>query len=294
MVAAQASGGLLMCGGVTHAALDAIEVVLALAGFALKGIDAAMGGLIGKGGFGHFYIACDYMAIAEIIVNISRGNLTGGNGADNGGGTGDAVASGKETVGILQLAGRQSGDGAALDLDVNIVEGISLNALTDSDDNDVCGHTNLRLALSSAGLGSAVGADGANHLRLYPKSGAVAVLINLDALTYAGNLETLKLAVSNGADAVYLGGKNFSARKNAVNFSNEELIEAVEFAHLHGAKVYVTFNILIHDSELYEAFEFAKFLYEIGVDALIIQDLGLVHLLKTHFPDFEIHNSAEI
>jgi len=116
----------------------------------------------------------------------------------------------------------------------------------------------------------------------------------MEILSPAGNLETLKAAVSNGADAVYVGGKNFSARKNAVNFSNEELIEAVEFAHLHGAKVYVTFNTLIHDSELCEAFEFAKFLYTIGVDAVIVQDLGLVHLIKKYFPDMEIHASTQM
>jgi len=117
---------------------------------------------------------------------------------------------------------------------------------------------------------------------------------NMEILSPAGNIETLKAAISNGADAVYVGGKNFSARKNAVNFSNEELAEAVEFAHLHGAKVYVTFNTLIHDSELSEAFDFAKFLYEIGTDALIVQDLGLVRLIKTHFPDFEIHASTQM
>lgn len=117
---------------------------------------------------------------------------------------------------------------------------------------------------------------------------------NMEILSPAGNIETLKAAISNGADAVYVGGKNFSARKNAVNFSNEELAEAVKFAHLHDAKVYATFNTLIHDSELSEAFEFAKFLYEIGIDALIVQDFGLVRLIKTHFPDFEIHASTQM
>lgn len=117
---------------------------------------------------------------------------------------------------------------------------------------------------------------------------------NIEILSPAGNPETLRAAVANGADAVYVGGKSFSARKNAVNFSNEELTEAVKFAHLHGSKVYVTFNTLIHDSEMEEAFEFAKFLYTIGTDALIVQDLGLVYMLKKHFPDFEIHASTQM
>lgn len=119
-------------------------------------------------------------------------------------------------------------------------------------------------------------------------------MYDMEILAPAGNLETLKSAIANGADAVYIGGKSFSARKNAVNFTNEELEEAVKFAHLYNAKVYVTFNTLIHDAEMKEAFEFAKFLYSAGVDALIVQDLGLVYMLRKYFPDFEIHASTQM
>ena len=119
-------------------------------------------------------------------------------------------------------------------------------------------------------------------------------MYDMEILAPAGNLETLKSAIANGADAVYIGGKSFSARKNAVNFTNEELEEAVKFAHLYNAKVYVTFNTLIHDAEMKEAFDFAKFLYTAGVDALIVQDLGLIYMLKKYFPDFEIHASTQM
>ena len=116
----------------------------------------------------------------------------------------------------------------------------------------------------------------------------------LEILSPAGSLATLKSAVNNGADAVYMGGKAFSARKNAVNFSDEDIIEAVRYAHLHGAKVYVTVNTLISDSELKEVYEFVKFLYENQVDALIIQDLGVLKMVRECFPDFEVHASTQM
>ena len=115
-----------------------------------------------------------------------------------------------------------------------------------------------------------------------------------EILSPAGSLATLKAAVNNGADAVYIGGKAFSARKNAVNFSDEEIVEAVHYAHLYGAKVYVTVNTLISDSELPKVHDFAKFLYENQVDALIIQDLGVLKMMRESFPDFEVHASTQM
>ncbi len=115
-----------------------------------------------------------------------------------------------------------------------------------------------------------------------------------EILSPAGSFNTLVFAVNNGADAVYIGGRNFSARKNAVNFSNEEILSAVRYAHLHNAKVYVTLNTLVTDSELREVYEFTAFLYNAGVDALIIQDLGILHMVRTYFPDFEVHASTQM
>ena len=115
-----------------------------------------------------------------------------------------------------------------------------------------------------------------------------------EILSPAGSFDTLVCAVNNGADAVYIGGQSFSARKNAVNFSNEEILSAVRYAHLHNAKVYVTLNTLVADSELKEAYDFTAFCYRAGVDALIIQDLGILHMVRSYFPDFEIHASTQM
>ncbi|MBQ8588470.1 MAG: U32 family peptidase [Clostridia bacterium] len=116
----------------------------------------------------------------------------------------------------------------------------------------------------------------------------------MEILSPAGSLDTLICAVNNGADAVYIGGINFSARKNAVNFTNDDIISAVRYAHLYGSKVYVTVNTLVSDSQLDEVYEFVKFLFETGVDALIIQDLGILNMVRRCFPDFEIHASTQM
>ena len=113
----------------------------------------------------------------------------------------------------------------------------------------------------------------------------------IEILSPAGSYETFVCAVNCGADAVYIGGQSFNARKNAVNFSNEEIIKAVEYAHLHFKKVYVTLNTLVSDVELRQVYDFVSFLYDAGVDALIIQDLAVLNIVKTYFPDFEVHAS---
>lgn len=115
-----------------------------------------------------------------------------------------------------------------------------------------------------------------------------------ELLIPVGNYECLEAAVYNGADAVYLAGKDFGARKYADNFDNDSLMKAVKFAHLYGVKVYVTVNTLIYENEVNNLVTYIDFLYSIGVDALIIQDLGMVTLIHDKYPDFEIHASTQM
>ena len=116
----------------------------------------------------------------------------------------------------------------------------------------------------------------------------------VELLSPVGNIEALYAAVQNGADAVYLGGKLFNARQYASNFGMEDLKTAVEYAHLRGVRVYVTVNILFSDKEIEEAVDYVKYLYEIDVDGLIVQDLGLSYLIKNVFPQFELHGSTQM
>ncbi|WP_138159788.1 U32 family peptidase [Peptoniphilus catoniae] len=115
-----------------------------------------------------------------------------------------------------------------------------------------------------------------------------------EILAPAGSFESLEAAIKAGANSVYLGGKQFSARSGANNFTDEELIKAVEYAHLREVKVFVVVNILIDNSEMMDALDFCDFLYEIGVDAIITQDLGLSSLLVKRYPDMEIHASTQM
>lgn len=115
----------------------------------------------------------------------------------------------------------------------------------------------------------------------------------VELLSPAGNMECLVAAVQNGADAVYIGGKKFGARKFAANFSYDEMIEAIEYSHLYGVKVYVTVNTLCYEDELDEAIKYIEFLYDNHVDALIMQDLGLISLARKMFPNLEIHASTQ-
>ena len=115
-----------------------------------------------------------------------------------------------------------------------------------------------------------------------------------ELLAPAGDFECLVAAVKGGADAVYIGGKMFSARAYAKNFDIDEIKKAVSYCHLHGVKLYVTMNILIYDRELAEAVAFATELYRAGVDALIIADLGLVSVLRERLPELELHASTQM
>ena len=115
-----------------------------------------------------------------------------------------------------------------------------------------------------------------------------------ELLAPAGDFECLVAAVKGGADAIYVGGKLFSARAYAKNFDIDEIKRAVSYCHLRGVRLYVTMNILLFDNELGEALEFAKELYLAGVDALIVADLGLVALIRERLPDFELHASTQM
>ncbi len=116
----------------------------------------------------------------------------------------------------------------------------------------------------------------------------------MEILSPAGNFEALCAAVNYGADAVYVGGTRFSARRGAQNFSDEELMQAVDFSHVRGAKVYVCCNTLMKETELSEAMDFIRYLYAIGVDALIIQDLGLLARVRRELPDMPVHASTQM
>lgn len=115
-----------------------------------------------------------------------------------------------------------------------------------------------------------------------------------ELLSPAGSFDALKAAVENGADAVYLGGKEFNARRGAANFDRKELELACKYAHLKGVNVYVTVNILLLDSEIKKAVHFVDFLSSIGVDAVIVQDLGFGYFIKKNFKNIRVHASTQM
>ena len=114
-----------------------------------------------------------------------------------------------------------------------------------------------------------------------------------ELLAPVGGKPHLIAAVNSGADAVYMGGMAFNARIFADNFSDEELPDAIRYAHMRGVKVYMTLNTLVRDDELVRAFEYANYIYGIGVDGLIVQDLGLARLLHKYIPDMPLHLSTQ-
>lgn len=117
---------------------------------------------------------------------------------------------------------------------------------------------------------------------------------DVELLSPVGSFEALKAAVQNGANAVYLGGKDFGARASANNFDRDELKEAVKYAHIRGVQVFVTTNTLRKENEIEDFLEYAKFLYDIDVDAIILQDIGMARLIKRELPDFELHASTQM
>ena len=115
-----------------------------------------------------------------------------------------------------------------------------------------------------------------------------------EILAPAGSFEALKAAANNGADAVYLGAGDFNARVFAKNFSREELLAAVKYAHLRGVKIYITLNTLLFDREREQFIDLAKYLEEIGVDAFIVTDLGALEIIRETCPEMELHASTQL
>ena len=116
----------------------------------------------------------------------------------------------------------------------------------------------------------------------------------VEILAPVGNMECFKAAIKAGANAVYLAGQKYGARKYAQNFTDEELKTIVEQAHLHNVKVYVTLNTLLYDDEIDEFLEYVDFLIKINVDAFIMQDIGAIDLVRKIYPDMEIHASTQM
>ena len=117
---------------------------------------------------------------------------------------------------------------------------------------------------------------------------------DFELLAPAGSLEILKGVIESGADAVYVGGSIFGARAYANNFTEEELLEAIDFAHLRGVKVYLTVNTLIKNSEFSKLYDYLLPYYKRGLDAVIVQDIGVVKAIHEYFPSMEIHTSTQM
>ena len=117
---------------------------------------------------------------------------------------------------------------------------------------------------------------------------------DFELLAPAGSLEIFKGVIESGADAVYVGGSMFGARAYANNFTEEELLEAIDFAHLRGVKVYLTVNTLIKNSEFSKLYDYLLPYYKRGLDAVVVQDLGVVKAIHEYFPSMEIHTSTQM
>ena len=115
----------------------------------------------------------------------------------------------------------------------------------------------------------------------------------IELLAPVGNMECLRAAINAGCDAVYLAGKSFGARSFAGNFSKEELELAINTCHLYGVKVYITVNIIIYDVEVDRFIEYIDYIHKLGVDAVIMQDIGMIDLVRKIYPNLEIHASTQ-
>ena len=116
----------------------------------------------------------------------------------------------------------------------------------------------------------------------------------MEILSPAGNIECFNAAISGGADAIYMGGKKFGARAFSNNFTDEEIVYAIKKAHLYGVKVYVTVNTLIYEDEVEDFINYIDFLHKNNVDAIIIQDIGMLDLIRKTYPNLEIHASTQM
>ena len=115
----------------------------------------------------------------------------------------------------------------------------------------------------------------------------------VELLAPAGSFDSLKAAVNAGADAVYAGSRNFNARAGADNFDERTLSEAIDYCHSGGVKFFLVLNTLIHDEEMTDALKTLEHAYRSGIDAVIVQDTGLMGLIAKHFEDLEIHASTQ-
>lgn len=116
----------------------------------------------------------------------------------------------------------------------------------------------------------------------------------VEILAPAGSMESMMAAVNAGADAVYMGGSRFGARAYADNPEEDRFLEAIDYAHLHGCRLYMTVNTLVKEAELETLYDFLKPYYERGLDAVIVQDMGVFAFIRKHFPDLHIHASTQM
>ena len=115
-----------------------------------------------------------------------------------------------------------------------------------------------------------------------------------ELLAPAGSYEMMTAVVNAGADAVYAAGTRFGARAYANNFTEEELLKAIEFVHIKDKKLYLTVNTLLKEQEMRELYEYLCPLYEAGLDAVIVQDFGVLRFVRNHFPELSIHASTQM
>ena len=118
--------------------------------------------------------------------------------------------------------------------------------------------------------------------------------MSAEILAPASSFDMVKFAVQNGANAVYVGLTEFNARRNAKNFTLDELKSVIGFCHIRGVSVYLTVNIIIKDNEIDDAVNLINEAYVLGIDAVIITDLGLASILKVKFPNLELHASTQL
>lgn len=116
----------------------------------------------------------------------------------------------------------------------------------------------------------------------------------IEILAPAGSYESFRAAIAAGADAVYAGGPRFGARAYAENFTEEQLLDAIDYAHLHGRRFYLTVNTLLKDSEITDLYAYLEPLYLGGLDAVIVQDVGVLEYVRTNFPELELHASTQM
>ena len=133
-----------------------------------------------------------------------------------------------------------------------------------------------------------------NRKQEQEKRWQAAVKRGAEILAPAGSFESMKAAVAAGADAVYIGGNKFGARAYADNLDEDRMKEAIDYAHLHGCRIYMTVNTLVKEREMKELYSYLLPYYEQGLDAVIVQDMGVFSFVKRHFPDLDVHASTQM